>query len=144
MKKDIQYIHVALQDLREMYGRRKRDTELSRHWALRVYKLSRACELAGCLSDTALLYAFGMNYEEIRLCRLFAKRLPDIQTLEGLIKWMRETDPLRKLSHSDITRELACTGKPVGSPRWEGATWQAVGHKGADGHFYYNINGPHE
>lgn len=144
-------ITLRLEELRATYRTRKIDTEQTFAWARVTYRLSRAIEIAGRLSDSRFLLDCGLSRDQIRQTRLFAERFPDTQTLEGLLEWMRQYSDrhagadqrprgtTRQLSRMDVIYELACTGKPADCPRWEGAHWQEVGHWGADKNIYYGL-----
>lgn len=147
-------IKTSLALLKDTYRTRRISTIQTLEWARATYRLSRAIEIAGRLSDTKFLRKEGLTQTQVAQVRLFAKRLSDIQTLEGLLEWMlqysqrcggsdiRPGGPMRQLSRIDVIYELACTGKPLECPRWEGAFWQSVGHWGSDGQCHYDIEGP--
>jgi hypothetical protein len=86
--------------------------------------------------DYTRLRQYGLSGDQIRAACWFATRNLSQERLEDLLEWL-QANSRRPLSRTSILHELACTGVPEGYPRWSHATWQKVGHKGADGEIYY-------
>lgn len=144
----IDSITTALAALNATRISRGIDTTQSVNWARAMYRLSRAIEIEGYLSDTRFLREQGLTRDQIRQARLFAERFPDTQLLERVLDWIVRNGKTHyptgfiQISRSDIIRELCCTGVPIDQPRCPDAYWQSTGHWGSDGRCYYDTKGP--